>query len=437
VLAALAVDAGHDSGRLIVTTVPRLAVIASYAAGDPSRMTVNPVIVAALDPAATEPLVVTAAPRTTGPTAPSAPKPATPVAAGNPYSFYGSIAECAYAQRLRCESCLPSNNCDATLGDTDGNTECGRLAESDGRGYFLYCINHALAITSVDNCTADAVSGCARDTRAANDLSRLEANASFLDDATCMAGLDGCLSDIYGEPDNPFPSVVDGGVSEPPPDPPRNTDVSCSDSCDDDKSSNCEASPSCNCEGPSCNNSFSCDSTCASSNDQSGCGSCDSCESDSGGGGGGGGGGCSSDSDSGGGGGGGCGGDSSSGGGNCGCCVSSSGGGGGGGGGSCGSCDSSSGGGGGGGGGGCSGGGSSGGDSCGGGGDSCGGGGGGGCSGGGGGSSSCEVTRKPPSAGFAIALSLTWALLPIPLAAVVKRRARKKKRAKRDEEVTS
>lgn len=429
-LAALAIDAGHRDGRLVVTPVPRLAVIASYAPGNPARLTVNPVLVAALDPSATEALVLTT-PRAAGTT--TEPEranvaPSSPVAAGNPYSFYGSIAECAYAQRLRCESCLGSTSCMPVTSTSDGNAECTTLGASDGRGYFLLCINQALAITSVNDCAADAVSGCARNTRAANDLALLDANANFLDDTTCSSGLDSCLARIYGEPQNPFPGLVDGGVT-PPPDPPRDTDVSCGESCDDDKSSNCEASPSCNCEGPSCNNSFSCDSTCASSNDQSGCGSCESCESD---GGGGGGGGCSSDSSSSSGGG--CGGDSSSGGGSCGSCDSSSGGGGGGGGG--GGCSSSDGGGGGcsgGGGGGCSGGGDGG---------SCGGGGGGGdCGGGGGGSSSCNATKKAPSAGFAVVLSLSWALLPIPLAAAVRRRARRKQRKsaepRRDEEVVS
>jgi hypothetical protein len=418
-LAALAIDAGHRDGKLVVTPVPRLAVIASYAPGNPARLTVNPVLVAALDPSTTETLVTTTA-RTTGATVEPehAKVSSSTIAAGNPYSFYGSIAECAYAQRLRCESCLGSNNCMPVTNTSDGNAECTTLAESDGRGYFLLCINQALAITSVNDCAADAVSGCARNTGAANDLALLGANANFLDDASCGAGLDRCLAKIYGEPQNPFPGIVDGGVT-PPPQPPRDTDISCSDSCDDDKSSNCEASPSCNCEGPSCNNSFSCDSTCASSNDQSGCGSCESCESSEGGGGGGGG--CSSDSSSSSSGGG-CSSDSSSGGGSCGSCDSSSSSSSSGG--SCGSCDSSSGGG-----GGCSGGGDSGG--------SCGGGGGGGdCGGGGGGSSSCNATKKAPSAGFAVVLSLSWALLPIPLAAAVKRRARKKQR-KQAEEVVS
>src|SRR6185503_3297010 len=109
---------------------------------------------------------------------------------------------------------------------------------------------------------------CARNPDAANDLGLLEANASFLDDTSCAGGLDGCLAKIYGPSNGSFPGLIDGGVS-PPPNPPRDTDINCGDSCSSDNNSNCEASPNCDCSGPSCNNSLSCDSTCASSNDQS------------------------------------------------------------------------------------------------------------------------------------------------------------------------
>lgn len=415
VLAGLASDAGHEDGTLAVVPAPRLPAIASYVAGEPPRLLVNPVLVASLDPAF---VTTTTARTTTATTRVDTPLPVTApssLAGGNPYSFYGSINECAYAQRLRCESCLASNNCTPVTSSTDGNAECTTLAANDGRGYFLLCVNLALAITSVDACAEDTVSGCARDTDAASDLGQLEANANFVDDTTCASGLDSCLAKIYGEPDDSFPGIVDGGTS-PPPQPPRNTEVSCGDSCSD-SNNNCDASPSCNCEGPSCNNSFSCDSTCSSSNNQSGCGdNCDSCSSDSGG--------SSSDSggscggDSGGDSGGGCGGDC--GGGDCGGDCGSSGGGGGGGGSSGGGCGGDS--------GGC------GGDSggCGGsGGGGCGGGGGGdSCGGGGGGGGSCQVVKRTPSAGFALALSLMWGALPIPFAAFMRRRGRRRSRAR-------
>lgn len=399
ILAELAVDAGYRSGTLTVSPEPRLAVIAAYSDG---HMVVNPVLLAAFDPDLVE-LPRTAAPSTT--TSDEAPrKTKTAVAAGNPYSFYGSVAECAYAQRLRCESCLPNNNCNAVTA-SNGNDECNALAANDGRGYFLLCINLSLAITSVSECTADSAPGCSRDTDAASDLGQLEANANFISDSTCASSLDGCLAKIYGPPSNPFPGLVDGGVSPPPSTPPRDTEISCGDSCSDNNT-NCDASPNCDCSGPSCNNSLSCDSTCSNSNTQSGCGGgCDSCSDN--------------DTSSGGGGGGGCGGDSGGGssGGDSGCggCGGSSGGGGTSSGGSSG-CS------GGGGGGGCGGGGGGGG--CSGGGDS----GGGGCGGGGGGGGGCQVARRDPSPALAVALSLTWALLPIPLAAAIRRRSRRRVR---------
>ncbi len=379
ILAAAAADAGHRDGMLVVVPSPRLAVIASYVSAQPPRLLVNPVLVASVDPAFVD--LGTGAARQAAPSGGVTPATRPVVqAGGNPYSFYGSVAECAYAQRLRCEACLPSSNCDPVT-TANGNDECTRLAENDGRGYFLLCINLSLAITSVHQCAEDEAPSCPGNGDVASDLGELERNARFLDDMACASGLDSCLAKIYGEPTEPFPGVVDGGMPPPPSNPPRDTNIDCGDSCSDNNS-NCEASPSCSCDGPSCNNSFSCDSTCSSSNNQSGCGdNCDSCSSDDdgGGGGGGGGGGCSSDSGGSSSSGGGCGGDGGCGDSNCG-------------------GDS-----------GCGGDGGCGGDS------SCGGGG-----------NGCQVTRRTPSAGFALALSLVWGALPIPLAAFARRRARRK-----------
>jgi hypothetical protein len=454
-LAALATDAGHTTGPVVVAPGPRLPVIASYVklANAPSRLLVNPVLLAALDPGeAAAPSVaigvagappapeVPAAGRAvvkSNPTDPTTTQTGPAVANANPYSFYGSVAECAFAQRTRCESCVGTGTCEAITSSNDGDAECGLFATNSGRGYFLICANLALAIVSVSRCAADAVPGCPRDVTAASRIEALEANASFIDDATCSVGLDGCLAEIYGAPPEPFPGL-DAGVSAPRP--PRSTNVSCNDSCSNDNNS-CEANPSCG-EGPSCNNSLSCDSACSNSNDQSGCeGNCNACseDQDSSGGGegcggddGGGGGGCGSDD---GGGGDGCGNDSSGG---DGCGGNDNGGGGcGGDSGDGGGCGGDSGGGGGcggdsGGGGGC-GGDSGGGGGCGG--DSGGGGGcggsssssGGGCSGGGGGgSSSCNASRRESSPGATLAMSLIWGLMPIPAAAWVRRRARRR-----------
>ncbi len=421
-LSAIAIDAGHVDGPVIVVPAPRLAAIAGYVEADgdkPARLIVNPIVLAALEPepmeAATAALLDRAAVDGTS-HARIAPAGDThvetkAVASGNPYSFYGSVSECAYVQRSRCESCLPASNCTAVTSST-GNEECTALSAANGRGYFLLCANLAIAITSVERCVEDREPGCGRDIDAASELNELENNANFIDDAACGTALDACLADIYGAPGGQFPGPGPDGGTGTPSEPPRSTSVDCGDSCNSDNNSNCEASPSCNCEGPSCNNSLSCDSACASSNDQSGCGgNCDSCSSDDG--------------------------TSSGGGGSC-----SSEDGGGTGGSSCGGSDS---------GGSCGGdsGGSCGGDSCGGSGGSCGGdggcgssgggcgggSGGGGCSGGGGSGGSCNVTKRDSSGGIALAISLIWAFMPVPVAAVIRRRSKRRKAAA--EEVAS
>jgi hypothetical protein len=394
VLAALATDLGHDTGVVVVAPAPRMPAIAGYVPGAPARLVVNPVLVAALDPhvhelTALDPSVA----RESSPGDPTPPeRAADPIAStGNPYSFYGSVAECAYAQRTRCETCLALGTCEAITATASGTEECQTFAADGGRGYFLICINLALAIRSVNDCAAREASSCPRDAESARALGLLEANAHFLEIAGCATGLDTCLAKIYGAPQSPFPGL-DGGM--PPPNPPRDIDINCGDSCSD-SNANCQFAPTCDCSGPSCSNSLSCGGGCASSNSQSGCGGdCGSCDSGS----------------SGGTSGGSCGGSSGSSGGDCG--------GGDCGGGSCGGGDCS---GGDCGGGGC--GGSSGG--CGGSSGGCGGSSGGGC---GGGSGSCNTQKRNPSAAFALAISLSWALLPVPIAALVRRRSRRRTR---------
>ncbi|HSN29274.1 MAG TPA: hypothetical protein VLT45_23455, partial [Kofleriaceae bacterium] len=298
VLQTFGADAGHASGPIVIVPGPRLAAIAGYERG---RLVVNPVVIAALDPSGytyggAAPVARTATPATMPPKLVQAVATAANGTIGNPYSFYGSVAECAAVQRSRCEACLPSSNCVPVTSTSDGNAECTTLAMNGGRGYYLLCINAALAITSVDRCAANDAASCPRDTHAADSLSTLDANADFLDTPECQTALDTCLTTIFGKPAGSFPGPgVDAGTSEPP----RTTNVSCGNSC---SNNNCDASPNCSCSGPSCNNSLSCDSTCASSNNSSGCSgaSCDSCSSSSSSSGGGGGGTCSSSSSSGG-----------------------------------------------------------------------------------------------------------------------------------------
>jgi hypothetical protein len=387
-LVELARRAGHPGGPLLAVPAPRLATVAAYidavassdhagADGSP-HLLVNPVLLAALEPEPEAPaaaaLVASARP-----------------AAGNPYSFYGSVAECAQAQRLRCDACVPTGDCVA-ITDSDGATECARLAEDGGRGYFLLCINLSLAITGIAECAADGAPACPRDEDASRTLAELAQNASFLDDATCSAVLDGCLADLYGEPDGDFPTPGGPDAGPDPAPVPRDPSVGCGDS-----SANCELDPSCNVTGPSCDNSVTCDGGCSDSSSQSGCdGTCDACESNDGDGGS-----CvSCESDD----------STSSEGGSC-----DSGDGGSEGGGSCDSGDGGSGG-------------DCGGGDCGGG--DCGSNGGCGDCDSGGSSGSCSVAhRKRPPAGLALTVALLWAFLPVPLAARARRRARRTRAA--------
>jgi hypothetical protein len=390
----LARRAGHRAGPLVAMPSPRLATIAAYiepalagshaGADGRAHLLVNPVLLAAIEPEAGEPAAALAG-------------PAAPKAAGNPYSFYGSVAECAQAQRLRCEACAPTGDCVAVT-DSDGATECARLAEDGGRGYFLLCINLSLAITGVAECAADGAPACPRDEDASRTLAELAQNASFLDDTTCGAVLDGCLADLYGEPDDDFPAPGGPDAGPDPAPAPRDTSVGCTDS-----SANCELSPSCDVTGPSCDNSVTCDGGCSDSSSQSGCdGTCDACESSDGDGGS-----CvSCESDDG------TGGDSGS-------CDSGDGGNSDGG--SCDSGDGSSG-------DGCSGGDCGGDSDCGGG--DCGSNGGCGDCDSGGSSGSCSVAhRKRPPAGLALTVAMLWAFLPVPLAVRARRRARRARAA--------
>jgi hypothetical protein len=426
-LATMAVEAGHPGGQLDVVPVARLAVVVAYVepveseghAGADGRphLLVNPVLLASLedspDDEALAPVSATvggggggsvSAPVARRPKAPGGPGGAGGIAEpANPYSFYGSIGECAYAEELRCDGCLP-DDCVAQTVDGDGNDECTTFAATVD-GYSLWCVNLAVAISGVEACLAERASSCDVDVAAVRTLDDLADNATVLADATCAAALDACLADLYGESEGTYPPPAGED-----PVPPRDTSVGCGDS-----SSNCSFDPSCKASGPSCNNSLSCDGACADSSSQGGCGgTCDSCQS-----GGGGGATClSCDSDSGGGsasdtGCGSCGssGSSGTGGDACGSCSDSSSSGGD----ACGSCSDSSG------------------SSCGG--DSCGSG-----SCGSDNSSSCSVVKQRRQTGMiTVLLQIVWALTPIPAAAWMRRRARRKKRDEdepSDEEVS-
>jgi hypothetical protein len=161
----------------------------------------------------------------------------------NPYSFYGSVAECAAAEQQRCEACVPSGSCSPITEHGDGNLECAELgAERANRGYSLMCINLALAIDSISTCSAQSAPGCARYTHASDSLATLDNNAEFLDNPTCSGPLDTCLAAVYG----PSASGTVGTT-------PRDTSIDCSDtSCDSDIG--CDDG-SCDDSGGSCDDS--------------------------------------------------------------------------------------------------------------------------------------------------------------------------------------
>jgi hypothetical protein len=318
--------------------------------------------------------------------------------AGNPYSFYGSVAECAAAQRDRCAACSATGACTAITDLGDGRGECARLTASGGRGEYLICINLALAIDAVASCAARSAPSCSRDTAASESIAKLEANAEFLDAAACAAPLDACLASLYGAPGPGFPGPGSGGAGSPRP---RHTSISCDDSWRDNP--NCDDVPDCELDVTSCDAPY--DGTCSDSSEQSGCSDSEAdgdggdCSGGDGAGGDAGGDSCSSDS-------GGDGGD----------CSSS------GDGGDCSGGD----------GGDCSGGGG-GGDCSGGGGGDCSGGGGGDCGGGGGGD--CNVAGGRGRTGVGLPVAIAWALLPLPFATIVRRRAeRRRARAEYDAE---
>lgn len=353
-LIELARQAGLPDGAtsLVVSPAPRQPLLAALVR-EPAVLLVNPVLLAALDPADDGPDAMPAASlaaRHGG--AGGADRTAAIAYAGNPYNFYGSVNECAAYYRGGCERCLDGvGPCDP-IGRDGGDpvAECQQLGADGGRGYYLLCANLALAIDTVGDCVAGLAPGCPRVGEASNQLSLLDANHVFIDDATCFMTLDSCLTEIFGPPNGSYPGPppdagpgddggpgIDASTEQPPP-PQVNCDFgpSCDFGCD--KNSGCDSGGGCNScrgysctndsgcacnddgsckqcdsdrQGAACNNDGSCKS-CDSNNDNSSCnsdGSCKSCGNDSGGGGG-----CGNSSGSGGG----CGNSGGGGGGSCG-----------------------------------------------------------------------------------------------------------------------
>jgi len=288
-LRVLATRAGADadSGALTVVPAPREPFVAAFVA-DQRLLLVNPVLLAAAEPRddeANEERGSLSATTTSG--AGVAPALLSP-ASGNPYTFYGSVNECAASQRERCEICLGGGTCQSQSRDqSDGLTECQTLAADQGRGYYLFCANLALAIQTVSDCVGE-IAGCPIDEAASNQLSALGGNSVFVDDGTCAAALEECLTDLYGASDGDFPPppvdaavVLDGGTlpvdSGPSTSTPRDTYVTCG-----ENDTNCDFNPECS---GNCSTSCNDDEGCGSCN-ESGCSNCESkdngcaCDSD-------------------------------------------------------------------------------------------------------------------------------------------------------------
>lgn len=289
---AIAVAAGHPvDAPLVIHPAPQEPFAALYISGQ-SRLLLNPVYLATLEPAAEiEPLA-----NRSGAASRGVIDRVQSTAGGNPYSFFGSIAECAADQRLRCDGCAGTGTCDSVTRDgASGDAECEAFAADNGRGYFLFCANLAAAIATVVDCVADTVPACPINTDAGNLLAALDANAALIDDPMCLEGVDSCLASIYGDPDDDFGGVPDpADPPPPPPPPPRRVEFDCSDNqadCDFSpqigcSSEGCSAGPSCGgcdggCEGGGCDSGCDEGNGCDSSCDSGSCegASCDGCDS--------------------------------------------------------------------------------------------------------------------------------------------------------------
>src|SRR6185312_4018364 len=105
VLQTFGADAGHASGPIVIVPGPRLAAIAGYEHG---RLVVNPVVIAAIEPSGYTTTNESPAPIARTSTTSKVPRHVAQAieeqangTIGNPYSFYGSVAECAAVQRSR------------------------------------------------------------------------------------------------------------------------------------------------------------------------------------------------------------------------------------------------------------------------------------------------------------------------------------------------
>ncbi len=261
IFAELAAAAGHPSGEeLVVEPAARAPVAVAYLP-EQRTLLVNPILLAALDP--TE-----QAAAASGGAAPPVVLGAVP--AVNPYNFYASLGDCALDQQARCAAC--GGSCDPVSDAASGVVECMTLS-ADPRGFALFCANLALAIVTVAECVAASAPSCPTVEAAGNQLSALQANAPVLDDPACLAALNACLANIYG--DGEVSNTADAGPTLPPP---RNQSCNnCEGDCDEDCDGDCDNDGDNDCSAQCDENGDSCvynDCTCT--NDKMGKTSCDS-----------------------------------------------------------------------------------------------------------------------------------------------------------------
>ena len=197
VLAALAVDAAPGAPLVRVRPVAQLATIAAMTAGDDGVpiLLVNPVVTAVGVEAAGGAIGAGAVGATMARTAPALPPP--PLTRGA-WTYGATRSACATTVASDCATCLGGGLCEPVWGSVSGMEACTMLEADPGRNYDLVCINLAVSLADIRACVQGRAPSCAIDDNAIDLPAELANNANFLDDATCAAALEACLSELYG-----------------------------------------------------------------------------------------------------------------------------------------------------------------------------------------------------------------------------------------------
>ena len=195
-------------------------------------LVVNPVLIAASipSPAAIAPVDDRRAGR--GPclesdassTDTGATKQATPASsqnAGNPYSFYGSVGECAFAHKSAMRERLVGGQLRAVAARPTATPSARQLGARPMAAVTSSSASTCARDRDVSSAAPPTTCPAARDTSTRRTISaRSRRTPTSSTTPPAAPRLDFCLANIYGAPDGQFPRVVDGGVT-PPPRPPR------------------------------------------------------------------------------------------------------------------------------------------------------------------------------------------------------------------------